>query len=114
MSLISGWSPPSDPLYESSLATLPKAQLLAAQPQLLLVLAVQSSVRYAAMSDPSTPVGFASVFASNAPCGSDAEDRKSLQPYTVAVARITNAVPRSRGCFDLDIIVASSLKRPVR
>jgi hypothetical protein len=61
MSVTPGWSDASDPLYASSLGTLPNTQSLAAQPQSLLVEFVQSSARYAAMRLPSTPAAFVSV-----------------------------------------------------
>ena len=45
MSSMGGWSLASDPLYASSLGTLPQTQLLAAHPQSLEVAVVQSRVR---------------------------------------------------------------------
>src|SRR5882724_3846010 len=106
MSLIGGWSVAFDPLYESSLATLDHTQLLAAHPQFALVAVVQSSVRYAAMSVPSTPPRLASVCSFKTPCGSAASDKKFLQPYSVAVARLSDAVPTSN-CLDIFIVVWS-------
>src|ERR687891_135059 len=94
MSLMGGWSGPSDPLYESSLATDPQTQLLAAHPQLALVDVVQSRARYAAIS---------------VPCGAAASSRKSEQPYTAAPASIDNAVPKSSGCREKSFIVSASL-----
>src|SRR5580765_2413628 len=105
MSLIGGWSVAFDPLYESSLATLDHTQLLAAHPQFALVAVVQSNVRYAAISVPSTPLRFASVCSLRTPCGSAASDKKFLQPYSVAVARLSDAVPTSSRLDTIFIVV---------
>src|SRR5687767_13376752 len=110
MSLIGGWSLPSDPLYESSAATDAQTQLLAAHPQSAFVAVVQSSVRYAPISVPSTPARVASVLSSSVPCGAAASSRKSEQPYSPPPARTTNAVPKSSGCRDSGFIVSASLK----
>src|SRR6266478_5942519 len=89
---------------------LPHTQLLAAHPQpKSSVWSVQSSVRYAAMRDPSTPARFASVVEFNVPCGAAALLRKSLQPYRKAIARISTAAPRSSGFLDTVVIFVYSL-----
>jgi hypothetical protein len=70
---------------------LPHTQLLAAHPQLGLVAVVQSRVRYAAMSVPSTPLLVTSAVSSRVPWAG--VSRKSEQLYVTAPASTTSAVP---------------------
>src|SRR5207247_6629573 len=70
---------------------LPNAQLLAAQPQLPLVALLQSSDRYAARSEPSTPSLFARALTLSAPCVGVL--RKSLHAYVTMPMRTSSAAP---------------------
>src|SRR5205814_9361010 len=98
MSLIGGWSALVDPLYESSPATLPHTQLLAAQPHEPPA-AGQSRARYAAIRVPSTPVLVESVPSSKVPCGTALVSRKFPHPRSAADTNVRIAVPTSSGFF---------------
>ena len=81
MSLIGGWSLASDPLYASSLVTLPQTQLLAADPQFAADAVVQSSDRYARdeRAFDARPIR-ERPFSPASPAERTASVRKSLQP----------------------------------
>ena len=91
MSLIGCWSPALDPLWASPLVTLPHTQLLAAHPHEPAELLLQSSDRYAAMREPSTPAFDSSDGCSTAPWAG--MSRKSLQAYASPAATVTPAIP---------------------
>src|SRR6266566_6755294 len=70
---------------------LANAQLLAAHPQLPLVALLQSSDRYSAISDPSTPALVARAFSSSVPCAG--VSRKFLHAYVIAPIKANTAAP---------------------
>src|SRR6185503_19958160 len=104
MSLMGGWSPLSDPLYESSAATLPHTQLLAAHPHEPPA-AGQSRARYAAINVPSTPAAVESVPSSKVPCGTALVSRKLLHPYRPPDSSVRIAVPTSSRFFVATFVV---------
>ena len=63
------WSPAFEPLWASPLGMLPQTQLLAAHLHEPAELLLQSSERYAAISEPSTPALVSSDTCSTVPCG---------------------------------------------
>src|SRR5688500_2783974 len=113
MSLMLGWSDASDPLYASSLVTLPHTQLLAADPHAPPTPVVQSNARYAAIRLPSTPTLFASVCSSSVPCGSAALFRKSSQPYSPAATTVRSVAPKTSGCLDAIVIASPASQKRI-
>src|SRR3954464_13519713 len=113
MSLMGGWSSLVEPLNESSPATLPQTQLLAAQPHDPPA-AGQSRARYAAIRVPSTPDLVESVPSSSVPCGMALDSRKLLQPTRPADISVSIAVPTSSLFFVTIFIVMVSLKKSIR
>src|SRR6266516_3543207 len=107
MSLIGCWSPALDPLWASPLVTLPHTQLLAAHPHEPAELLLQSSDRYAAMREPSTPALTPATAAQRRPGRGCPEN-----PCKRTRARRLPSRPRSRKAVGSDFACSSS-SRPL-